>query len=142
MVHYADLGTETEVASAPWVRAVGWLGAGDDYPRGDVSRDCLERIQRFAALWTSSTVELRWPVGVRPRTCALCGQPIAAGTFAVPGRDVLYVCPEMLPHFVVEHGYAPPHEFQAAIMASPLPSSVEYEQLVKPYRAAVRDPWD
>jgi hypothetical protein len=50
----------------------------------------------------------------------------------VPGIDCLYVAPEILSHYVQFHGYAPPEEFQHAVLACPDPekSRKEYMQLV------------
>ena len=47
----------------------------------------------------------------------------------VPGVDCLFVAPEILPHYVLKHGYAPPTEFQRALLACPDPEKCREEYL-------------
>jgi len=44
----------------------------------------------------------------------------------VPGEGRLYVAPSLILHYIAEHGYAPPQEFQAAVLACPPMGSAEY----------------
>jgi hypothetical protein len=39
----------------------------------------------------------------------------------------------MIAHYVTEHGYLPPPEFVAAVMACPLPGTEEYLAAVAPF---------
>jgi hypothetical protein len=52
----------------------------------------------------------------------------------VPNGDVLFVAPEMIVHYVEQHQYAPPKEFVAAVLRSPLPDEQEYWATVKRFR--------
>lgn len=141
-MYVADLDTETPFAHGPHVRAIGWLDAAHPFTRGPVAADVRAHLGRFAALWTQSTVELRWRVATSPHTCTLCNAYTACGTFGVPGADVVYVVPTMITHYVDIHAYQPPAEFREALMFSPRPGTVEYEAICAPYRRKLRDPWD
>jgi hypothetical protein len=60
----------------------------------------------------------------------------------VPGGDLLFVAPEMVMHYIEQHGYRPPAEFVAAVLRSPLPDTEEYQIIMEPFwhwhRDAVR----
>jgi len=46
--------------------------------------------------------------------CDLCQYEVTARSCAnvfVPGREVIYVCPELTTHYINAHGYMPPKEF-------------------------------
>jgi hypothetical protein len=133
-MYFPDLGSETEIADAPFVRAIGWLAPESPYPRGVVSPDCLARIADFCALCTESAIALGWPFAAGPHHCEFCGEAAAAGNLGVPASDLLYVCPEMLAHYVRDHSYLPPQEFIDAVMQAPLPGSPEYERAVEKFR--------
>ena len=42
------LGTTTQIASADYVRAVGWLALGHKFPRGETPLDFRERLAAYA----------------------------------------------------------------------------------------------
>ena len=46
-MYVADLETATPFASGPHVRAIGWLSAAHDYPRGEVTYDIVEKLGQF-----------------------------------------------------------------------------------------------
>ena len=63
-----------------------------------------------------------------------CGTSRASGTFGVPHGDILFVCPEMLAHYVVDHAYLPPAESVAAIMRFETPGSDAYKTAFATFR--------
>jgi hypothetical protein len=135
-VYFPDLGTSTDIVAGPHVRAVGWLDADHRFPTGRVEAAVLARIQAFARAWGSSVKALGWPVAAGPHRCELCGGAMASGNFGVPGGDVLFVCPEMIAHYVADHGYLPPKEFLDAIMEADLPGTDSYRKAVAAYPRA------
>ena len=52
----------------------------------------------------------------------------------VPGDAKIYVAPELILHYIDQHGYAPPAEFQQAVLDCPTMRSV-------PYLQAILRPW-
>jgi hypothetical protein len=44
----------------------------------------------------------------------------------VPGDAKIYVAPELILHYIDRHGYAPPGEFQQAVLDCPTMRSVAY----------------
>jgi hypothetical protein len=51
---------------------------------------------------------------------------LGIGNFGVPSGDLLFVAPEMVVHYIEQHGYRPPAEFVAAVFRSPLPDTEDY----------------
>jgi hypothetical protein len=134
-MYFPDLGTITQIASGPHVRAVGWLDEAHAFSTGSVDTSVVARIQAFADEWGASVEALGWPVAAGPHTCNLCGRYRASGNFGVPCGDVLFVCPEMIAHYVAEHEYRPPDQFITAITRSDLPGSKGYAVSVCTFRS-------
>jgi hypothetical protein len=134
-MYFRDLGTATQIATGEYVRAVGWLAQSVTYPRGTSDQRVVERIETCARLWEKSNVALGWPLLCGPHACELCGAFWAAGNFGVPGDGVLYVCPQMIAHYVRAHEYQPPLEFVDAVLVAPLAGTPEYDQAVAPFQA-------
>ena len=112
--------------------AVGWLEPGFPYARGPVPPAFAARLREFARRWGESIEALDGSVSMGFHTCGFCGKAHGSGTFGVPAGDTLYWCPELVAHYVEAHGYAPPTEFVAAVLASPLPGTPEYAAAVAP----------
>jgi hypothetical protein len=135
MAYFPDLGTETQIAMAPFVRAVGWLAATQPYSVGQTSPGFVEKLRQLARHWGASTSALAWPAACGPHTCEFCGKVRASGNFGVPSNAILYVAPEMVAHYVEAHGYRPPDAFIEAVLACPHPDTSEYAQVVRPFIA-------
>jgi hypothetical protein len=99
---------------------IGWLDASQDYNRGSVSSDFIERLEALCALGTCRT--RGW------HACNLCPPdapypamvdsnsgnryPVGDAEIRVPGRGgITYAAPTMMVHYVKDHGYRPPEEF-------------------------------
>lgn len=128
MTWYKDLspldmfGPEASVS----LRAVGWLARDHAYPTGAMPRDIFERLRDL----------LRDPwepcVSAGLHECDLCqfdGQRGSSNLF-VPGKDVLFVAPELITHYINAHNYLPPAEFQDAVMRCPGVRSMDYKRAV------------
>ncbi len=64
--------------------------------------------------------------------CELCqfeGEVAGGTNLFVPGDGVLFVCPELILHYINAHGYQPPQSFCDAVMACPDTRSSEYKRL-------------
>lgn len=135
MAYFADLDTTTQITRGPHVRAIGWLSAKHTYPRGSSSAAFIDRLRSLCQRWIESVGALDWPVAAGPHTCELCNQFRASGYIGVPAGEALFVAPEMVAHYVEQHGYLPPEEFVDAVLASPAPGTTDYADAVKPFVA-------
>ncbi len=122
--------------SAPYVRAVGWLSKTTPFPMRELPADVRERVRAWCSATGQSVIALGWPTAAGPHECDLCRGHLAAGTFGVPAGAILYVCPEMLSHYVEAHGYAPPQAFIEALMSAPSPGTDEYAAQIALFRSS------
>lgn len=118
-------------------KAVGWLGKQRGFAKGTVSEQALRRIE---ALTMEPVAPTRGG-----HFCEFCSQPaplfykikgehILLGTaeIRVFGADgQIYAAPDMLVHYIADHGYLPPREFLDAVMACPDPASETYCRLIE-----------
>jgi hypothetical protein len=111
--------------------AVGWLENGRPVPTGEVSEQVFDQLREL----------LRDPWGLAFcgwHDCDLCvyrygpsklrKNPNTVGfkNVFVPGDAKVYVAPEMILHYIDQHGYAPPPEFQQAVLDCPTMRSIDY----------------
>jgi len=122
--HIPDLGKVGD-----WI-AIGWLHPDHPYSQGSVSPEFASRLREFALLWFKSVEALGWPVSAGVHLCEFCGKVTGTSMFGVLSHGHLYYVPDMVAHYVDEHGYAPPISFVQALMACPLPGTREYAALV------------
>ncbi len=112
--------------AAASLRAVGWLGPDRPFQTGPIANEVYRRLRRL----------LKGPfqpfVAFGIHTCELCqheGEASGGANLFVPAGGVLYVCPELILHYVNAHGYRPPAAFCEAVMACPDTRSMEYKRL-------------
>ena len=113
--------------------AVGWLHPDHSFSQAAPAPEFLAKLKEFASRSHASAVALDLGAAGGRHTCEFCGQAHGSDNFGVPAADKLFFSPEMIVHYVEEHHYAPPAEFIAAIMASPLPGTREYVNAVAPF---------
>jgi hypothetical protein len=118
--------------------AVGWLHPGHPYPQEDAAPDFLAKLKDYAARAGASARALHSGAAGGFHTCEFCGRAHGTTNFGVPAGERMYYSPEMIAHYVEQHRYAPPPEFVAALMASPLPGTREYVDAVAPFVARGR----
>ena len=53
-----------------------------------------------------------------------------AANLYIPHNGKIYVCPELITHYINAHHYEPPQEFCEAVLACPLMDSMEYKRLL------------
>jgi hypothetical protein len=136
MTYFADLGTETMIVAGPRIRAVGWLEPDHEFSVGDTEVEFQRRLGEMSKNWSDSSSVCGWPVFAGPHRCGFCAKVQGFGEFAVPGKEVTYVAPSLIAHYVEAHQYAPPWDFIEAVMACPAFSSPEYGALVQDALAA------
>jgi hypothetical protein len=134
MSWYPDMGRESMVASGEHVRAVGWLSSDHPYTRGEVPAEFVNRLREFVRLANESGDALYFGAFGGFHTCEFCGGAHDSRNFGVPSGELLFIPPAMVPHYVEQHGYAPPPEFIAAVLTSPLPDTTEYQSAVRVFR--------
>ena len=133
-MYFPDLATRSQIHSAPFVRAIGWLDAAHPFPTGPSPDAFRSRLRSFAARWGESTSALGWPAAAGCHECQLCGGARASGNFGVLAGASLYVCPEMVAHYVSAHVYLPPAAFIDAVMRCPMPWSARYLRDARRFR--------
>jgi hypothetical protein len=135
MSHFPDLGTETQIAIGPYVRAIGWLSGTEAFPVGDAPDEFVGRLRDFCANWPAAVQALDWPIACGFHLCELCNEFYASGNIGVPANKLLFVAPEMVAHYVEQHRYLPPRQFIDAILASPMPGTTGFAETVIPFKS-------
>ena len=114
------------------VLAVGWLDPPFDFPRGTVKRAVRDRLQELLSDPWSPILFL----GVH--NCGFCehpavsysedadDQPCGAINVFIPGRQVVFLVPDLILHYIDEHQYCPPPAFTDAVAACPAMESKAY----------------
>jgi hypothetical protein len=115
--------------------AVGWLEPGYEISKGDVLKDVFFKLCQLAKNSWAPVAS----AGVH--FCGFCrftGGNFRAGfdgyelsgvgssEIYIPGKNVIYVSPNSIPHYLDSHGYCPPAEFIAAVLSCPPMRSNEY----------------
>lgn len=126
----------------PWAGslvAVGWIDSASELTTGPVDA-------RFFEALTALLIDPWQPFAhAGPHRCTLCrftGGPavlryrdreIALGVtnVFVPTQDRAYVAPSLIAHYIDSHDYAPPAEFQQAVLSSPPMKSMDYYKLLR-----------
>ena len=122
MTWYADLGTECQLARGPDIRAVGWLSAHHEYPRGPVPPDFEDALRKHL----SDPWQRVHAGGFH--ACELCrGEPYRESlNLLIPTDTVIYIAPAMIGHTIADHDYLPPDEFIDAVLKCPPQGSPAY----------------
>ena len=136
MTYYPDLSACDYFGSidVPLV-AIGWLENGRPVPTGEVPEQVFEQLREL----------LREPWGPAFcgwHDCDLCVYRYGRSKLGthrstmgfknvfVPGDAKIYVAPELILHYIDQHGYSPPAEFQQAVLDCPTMRSVAYLQAI------------
>jgi hypothetical protein len=129
MAWFADLSTCDYFGdeAAAILRAVGWLERGRPFPTGALDRNVYDKLVELARdPWQPA-------VACGVHDCNLCRfEPESRGVknLYVPGSGCLYVCPELIVHYVNAHAYVPPPEFCQALLACPPMRSMPYRRAI------------
>ncbi|GLW90996.1 hypothetical protein Aglo03_18120 [Actinokineospora globicatena] len=96
---------------------VGWLGTEQPYPQGPPDQELAQALLRLA-----STHRVRQTRG--SHQCPFCTASfndlgLGSAEIQVKASDgTVYAAPDLIAHYVAEHGYQPPAGFVAAVLAA------------------------
>jgi hypothetical protein len=124
-MYYEDLSLYAYIIreAAPNVLNVGWLEASHPYPKGEVSEEFLDRLFELCQSPVNRT--RGW------QECQFCEKAsfgvrvvrgdrelvLGSAEIRVAGEGgVIYAAPNMIYHYVADHGYRPPDAFIEAVM--------------------------
>ena len=125
MTAFADLDPMPGFSPDPdTLRAVGWLSADRPFPTGPSSQAFVDRLKALIG----SAFQPVQSMGFHE--CDLCQFDGALGTanLFLPGDGLLYVCPELIVHYISTHHYQPPSEFVNAVLAAPDAASMDFRK--------------
>jgi hypothetical protein len=97
------------------ILSVGWLSKHEEYLKAPTSEEFQARLMIFVRRVRTETLSLGW------HPCEFCGEARGNGLISVTSGRKIYMSPVMVVHYVLAHEYCPPPEFQAAVLAGPLP---------------------
>jgi len=113
---------DTDSDGMSCLRAVGWLEQGRPFPTGPVDPAVYTRlVELLKDPWEPS-------ITMGFHECDLClyhGEPGKRNLY-VPAGGFVCVAPELVAHYMNAHGYRPPDEFCAAVLACPPMRSMAY----------------
>lgn len=130
MAWYADL-AECDYFStchSSFLRAVGWLERGKSYTSGTVDLQVLNKLTELHRdAWEPCSF-----MGLHGCDLCLSEGEMGHTNLFVPGDGFLFVCPELILHYIKGHQYSPPVEFCEAVLACPPMNSGDYLKVVEP----------
>jgi predicted enzyme related to lactoylglutathione lyase len=131
------------------VLTVGWLAEGHEYPTGEVDAETIDKLNLLLESPKTHALQSR---GFHE--CDLCSieqrvypsykdRQIALGSAElwIPSSGgVIYAAPNLIVHYIEDHGYRPPDAFINAVKAFDLESdwdgNAAFQALVEKYRAS------
>lgn len=131
MAYFRDLSPCNYFGPSHVLRAIGWLESGFQFPTGPMDPSQLARLEQLSKWRWRAAMFLGW------HDCSLCGNARGLSNLFVPAGTRVFVAPELIVHYIREHGYCPPTDFLAAAMTCPEPGSGDY---FRNLRAAGLDP--
>lgn len=129
MSWYADLAACDyfgETASG-CLKAVGWLERGKDFPKGNIDKQVYDRLAELLQDPFQPAIFMGF------HECDLCqfpGKHMGTSNLLLPGHHSIYVCPELILHYIDVHWYKPPEEFCHAVLSCPAIRTMEYKKLL------------
>jgi hypothetical protein len=141
MAHFPDLSPYSFHQSGvrPGTQNIGWIDGEHPFPRGAVSEAFLKR------LWQYCKVPVVQTRGFH--TCDLCNMPaevvplvdfegetlkLGSAEIRILGvNSVIYAAPNLVFHYVRDHGYKPPQPFIDAVLTGPAPDSTAYQSKLR-----------
>jgi hypothetical protein len=121
MAWFADLEPRTYFG-VDSVVAVGWLEQGRPFATGPVAKEVYARlVELLKNPWEPCS-------SGGSHHCDLCLYEGATGSknLFVPGDGIVFVCPELITHYMNAHAYRPPEPFCRAVLSCPPIGSHDY----------------
>jgi hypothetical protein len=116
---YFDIRVET-------LLAVGWLEQGRAFPVGEVDHKVYAALKEYLVNPWQPAIFFGF------HSCDLVTEPATHGSknLFVPGAGVIYVCPELITHYMNVHSYKPPDVFCNAVLSCPKMKSRRYMRAI------------
>ena len=158
-MHIPDLSMNGYVATGSALRAVGWLEQGHTFKTGRSSAAFTKALHAHLThpfgVWdfmgshqcslcpTDEGVHGRLQVSADGQSYVLqqlskATAPCGNGELYIPTKELCYVAPVLILHYVEAHNYSPPQEFSAALLMCPPQHSTEYLELIEPFLQYLR----
>ncbi len=118
---------------------VGWIDAEKEFPKGSVPDVFVRRLWQFCKIPMVQTRGFH--------VCNLCNMPkevvplleyegqtlrFGSAEIRVLGLNgIIYAAPNLVFHYVRDHGYLPPQSFVDAVLAEPGPETESYYKQLK-----------
>ena len=125
---YEDL-TECDYFGEEYAKiltTVGWLENGKSFQKSTIPRDVFLKLVEFKKYpWT-------FAIFCGFHECDLCQfqfeseSESGVSNIFIPHKRKIYVCPELITHYINTHFYLPPREFIEAVYLCPPMRSMEY----------------
>ncbi len=126
----------------PNVLNIGWLGQIGDYERGEVSREFITNLveyYRCRVYWRCWLRSSYYNYGLDGSWAHFnlkfggCFMSLGTGEIRVADKSngIMYAAPDLIIHYILNHGYLPPEEFINAVISGPKPDSKEYCSVVQ-----------
>jgi len=122
--------------------AVGWLEQGRAFPVGEVDHKVYAALKKYLVNPWQPTMFLGFhscDLVTDPPICRVTAphvydvtEPPTHGSrnLFVPGAGVIYVCPELITHYMNVHSYKPPDVFCNAVLSCPKMKSRRYMRAI------------
>jgi hypothetical protein len=116
------------------ILGIGWLDKLGRFPTGPTSSEVFVRLLEF--------IRNPWQpfVAMGIHECEICqfhGEASGSANLYIPFDGKIYVCPELITHYINAHLYLPPSIFCDAVLACPPMNSMEYKRLLIAYNGQV-----
>jgi hypothetical protein len=141
MSYFEDLSVYSYMTSgvSPNTVNVGWLDEQSPFAQGVVSAEVIDKLWSFCCHPTVKTrgfhvCNLCTKAKAKPLEIKRNGHKLKLGTaeIRVFGKNgVVYAAPDLIFHYVSDHGYVPPDAFLEAVMWCPFPETKEYKELLE-----------
>lgn len=154
MPYYEDLTKCDYFKSWPNLVAVGWLSSSHQYAKGSVRKEFLSKLIQLQA---KAVQDLFNYVMFGFHICDLCSvdrvsefqvvegnKRISIGRknlFVPASDDRVFVSPSTMIHYIIEHGYCPPLEYQEAVMRCPPMASCAYYREMRARKTVIWSLW-
>lgn len=131
-----------DLANTGVVKEVGYLWCGHPYTKGKVEELVLERLVAIAKK------PLLCACGFHACNLEPCGATqglpsqlkfrygaqtlfLGSADILVPDDKAVYCAPNLILHYIRDHGYLPPECFCAAVLKCPAPDTEEYRERIR-----------
>lgn len=113
-----------ELTQLPLI-AVGWLGVDQHFATGTIPVEVFAKLKKL--------ISDPWQpiITMGAHECEICqfDPCVGAKNLFVPDGLRIFVCPELIIHYIAAHRYQPPDEFLAAVMNCPDTRTMDYKKL-------------